>query len=778
MALVMAVLLVVIACITAAGQSTSGAAALPDNGLQNSGEIKWIQWPDLNDDGMDVDASYCQIIGDDFPCSQSGPITDIQIWASWRLDEAPSGDANLVDFRLSIYSDNPVGPYGWSEPNQLLWSRDFASGEFDVSLYAWNLYEGWYSPCSDVYDDFSDTECWQYDFYIDPCDAFIQQGDTSNPATYWLVVEANSHDENTYFGVKTRDYYDGHYKDDAVWSRPGDEDWQELRYPIGHQFAGNSIDLAFAITTQNTLTVSSTSGGSVTTPGEDLFHYDYGTVVPIIAEADSNYQFWEWTGTAVDEGKVADPCATSTTVTMHGDYTLIANFAKIILYVDANAVGNNDGSSWTDAYNYLQDALSQANVDGGEIWVVQGIYKPDANSTYPGGTNEQEATFQLISGVAIYGGYAGYGEPDPNKRDIELYETILSGDINTPSDANDNSYHVVTGSGTEPNAILDGFTITAGNANGSWPKNAGGGMYNASGSPTTANCTFSGNSANFGSGMFNNSSSPTVTSCTFSGNSATNKGGGMQNGASSSPTVTNCTFSGNSTTNYGGGMLNGGSSNPTVINCTFSGNSAGQVGGGMFNDNSSPTVTNCILWGNTDGGPTDESAQIYNSSSTPDVNYCCVQGWTGGLGGTGNIGDDPLFLADIPDQVRLLSTSPCIDAGDNNSVPADTADLDNDGNTVEPIPWDLDGRARIVDGDCNDTEIVDMGAYEFAWIYIGDFYGGCDVDFVDFAVLALTWLLEDGDIGYNALCDISIPADYIIDEYDLKIFTDNWLEGK
>ncbi|MHC4648552.1 MAG: GEVED domain-containing protein, partial [Planctomycetota bacterium] len=98
-------------------------------------------------------------------------------------------------------------------------------------------------------DSFSDTQCWQYDFYIDPCSAFIQQGDTSDPATYWLVVEADPHDENAHFGVKTRDYYDGHYKDDAVWSFPGDEDWQELRYPRGHQFFDESIDLAFAITT-------------------------------------------------------------------------------------------------------------------------------------------------------------------------------------------------------------------------------------------------------------------------------------------------------------------------------------------------------------------------------------------------------------------------------------------------------------------------------------------------------------------------------------------------
>ena len=105
-------------------------------------------------------------------------------------------------------------------------------------------------------------------------------------------------------------------------------------------------------------------------------------------------------------------------------------------------------------------------------------------------------------------------------------------------------------------------------------------------------------------------------------------------------------------------------------------------------------------------------------------------------------------------------------------------DLDNDANIVEPIPFDLDGRPRFADGDCNTTKIVDMGAYEFSWIYIGDFAGGCDVDFVDFAYLALTWLKEDGDLGYDDLCDISIPADAIIDEYDLEIFTDNWLAGK
>ena len=111
-------------------------------------------------------------------------------------------------------------------------------------------------------------------------------------------------------------------------------------------------------------------------------------------------------------------------------------------------------------------------------------------------------------------------------------------------------------------------------------------------------------------------------------------------------------------------------------------------------------------------------------------------------------------------------------------MPADILDLDNDGNTVEPIPFDLDGRPRFADGDCNDTEIVDMGAYEFAYLYLGDFAGGCDVDFIDFSIFALAWLTEQGQGGYDPNCDIAVPFDGVIDEKDLKVFTDNWLLNK
>jgi hypothetical protein len=194
--------------------------------------------------------------------------------------------------------------------------------------------------------------------------------------------------------------------------------------------------------------------------------------------------------------------------------------------VDANAVGANDGSSWTDAYNYLQDALGDANASTKpvQIRVAQGVYKPDRNTAAPNGTGNREATFQLISGVTLKGGYAGFGHPDPNACDAEVYKTTLSGDLESNDDVNDidvldpydllngpsraeNSYHVSNGSRTDATAIMDGLIITGGNANfmkiPPGPHDKGGGMYNDSGSPTLIHCTFSNNGAYYGGAMYN-----------------------------------------------------------------------------------------------------------------------------------------------------------------------------------------------------------------------------------------------------------------------------------
>lgn len=88
-----------------------------------------------------------------------------------------------------------------------------------------------------------------------------------------------------------------------------------------------------------------------------------------------------------------------------------------VIYVDADASGANDGSSWANAYSYLQDALADSNSADKpvEIRVAQGIYKPDKGPNQTVG--DGEATFRLINGVTLKGGYAGFSASDPNARD-------------------------------------------------------------------------------------------------------------------------------------------------------------------------------------------------------------------------------------------------------------------------------------------------------------------------------------------------------------------------
>ncbi|MHC4533051.1 MAG: FG-GAP-like repeat-containing protein [Planctomycetota bacterium] len=274
-----------------------------------------------------------------------------------------------------------------------------------------------------------------------------------------------------------------------------------------------------------------------------------------------------------------------------------------IIYVDDDATaGANNGLSWDDAFIYIQDALDFAEASGGqvtEIWVAQGIYKPDQGVAVISG--DRYATFQLLNGVIVMGGYAGLGEPDPNARDVVLYETILSGDLNGddgPGFVNygENSYHVVTGSGTDTTAVLAGFTITSGNATGSiaFSNDSGGGVYCLGGSPILIDNTFSDNLAMRGGGMFTYSSTAILFNCTFSGNFAVYDGGGMYN-ILSTPTIIGSTFNGNYAGEFGGGMCNFYYSSPTLQNTIFTGNVA-KYGGGMANIlYSSPTLTNCAF---------------------------------------------------------------------------------------------------------------------------------------------------------------------------------------
>jgi hypothetical protein len=338
-----------------------------------------------------------------------------------------------------------------------------------------------------------------------------------------------------------------------------------------------------------------------------------------------------------------------------------------VIFADDDAASGGDGQSWQTAYKSLQDALAAAS-SSDEIRVAEGIYKPDQGVGITPG--DRKATFQLKNGVTVNGGYAGLGQPDPNNRNIDLYKTILSGDLNS-DDVNvddpcdlpteptraENSYNVVTSHHADPTSVLDGFTVTGGNADGLWEahQTEGGGIYNNASSPTLNNLTLIWNSAFNGGGMHCDHSSPILTNCAFICNSVEYMGGGMCNEFNSdpiltncvlnqnwsgqggggmynwdcSPTLTNCTFNGN-WNDYGGGGMDNFNSSPILTNCTFSSNSTFWSGGGMYNFDGTPTLTNCTFTSNKAVGC---GGGMSNSDSNPTLTNCTFTGNSAGHGG-------------------------------------------------------------------------------------------------------------------------------------------------
>jgi len=282
----------------------------------------------------------------------------------------------------------------------------------------------------------------------------------------------------------------------------------------------------------------------------------------------------------------------------------IAGLPDGVVVVNVEATGSQNGSSWIDAFKDLQDALAYVSVNHSltEIWVAAGAYAPAEAD----GSRDQ--TFQLLNGVGVYGGFAGW-ESNRDQRDIQANVTILTGDLNGddgPDFTNngENAHHVVTGSGCDGTAILDGFTLTGGNANRNYPRNCGGGMFNVSGSPTVANCRFEANVAYDGAGMHNRDfSSPSVTACAFVNNLA-GQGGAISNLNRSSPAVTNCLFENNLARCWDGGALYCVNySRPTVLHSRFRGNAANYDGGSVCNLHwSSPRFYNCEFTNELAGG--------------------------------------------------------------------------------------------------------------------------------------------------------------------------------
>lgn len=325
--------------------------------------------------------------------------------------------------------------------------------------------------------------------------------------------------------------------------------------------------------------------------------------------------------------------------------------AQDTIYVSQNAIGTNDGTSWTNAYTDLQTAYT-ASVSGDEVWVAAGTYLPG---------NTTSSTFSLKMNVAMYGGFSGNEIVRSGVRDASI--TILSGDVDSDStwSAGDIE-HIVDATESDTSSILDGFTLEGGNS----PNNWGGAItcYNSGVNPggvSVNNCILNRNYAKFGGAVYN------------------------QANAIAYMDFTNCIFSNNECSNYGGAIQNETAGYMNIINCTFYNNSAGS-GANVINDNTNKTsIFNSIIWDNN-----GTANMFYNM---PITTNSIIEG--GYASGTNIIDSNPLFVDASLGNFRLQACSPAIDSGNTSGI---MSYLNN---------YDLDYNERI-------SNTIDIGAYEFA----------------------------------------------------------------
>lgn len=341
------------------------------------------------------------------------------------------------------------------------------------------------------------------------------------------------------------------------------------------------------------------------------------------------------------------------------------------IYVDASAVGADDGTSWANAFADLDDALAVASGTAQDVWVANGIYKPQGGAPTD--------TFVVPQNVRVFGGFAS-GETALSQRAPEVNVATLSGDV-AAGTIND-SIHVVT---MEDDARLDGFQVFGGNADGTGNTGIGGGIYmNGVSDVVLANLdVFANDAFAGGGGIATIDAQVTIISTRVRSNEVgPGDGGGLFVTDGSQVTAINSLFDDNFADRGGAAAVQ--QSTLTMINATVDDNDAGASTTGLYIGTSGTlTVTNSILWDTISAGAT--------------VTYSNVQG---GYPGIGNIDADPLLDANY----AISPVSPAMGAANAAAMPADVHDINDNGNTTELTP-DLRRFGR-------QQSLMDMGAIE------------------------------------------------------------------
>ncbi|MBN1513493.1 MAG: right-handed parallel beta-helix repeat-containing protein [Phycisphaerae bacterium] len=318
---------------------------------------------------------------------------------------------------------------------------------------------------------------------------------------------------------------------------------------------------------------------------------------------------------------------------------------------------------------------------------------------------------------------------------------------------------------TRSNAEFTQCTISGNTATGS--SCTGGAIVQRTSGLTLTDCTITGNVANGagsrGGAIFGMTAEETrLTGCLIANNFAGFAGGAIAAMIQKTLSLTNCVLRGNTaveSTSYGGAVFSFSCQDLNLNNCTLSANAAYRGRAVACYSGITPStvrVSNSVLW---NGG-----SELYqNDGSVFTVAYSDV---FGGYVGVGNIAADPLFVDPAVGDYRLLSGSPCIDAGDNEAVPPG-------------VMVDLAGRARFVDDPATpDTgnpgapgpPIVDIGAYEYAPAPTADLDGDGDVDVDDY--LILEGCLAGPDANAPAGCEVAdLDGDADVDLADFGVFS-------
>jgi formylglycine-generating enzyme required for sulfatase activity len=300
-----------------------------------------------------------------------------------------------------------------------------------------------------------------------------------------------------------------------------------------------------------------------------------------------------------------------------------------ILYVDTSATGSGDGSSWSNAYTDLGDALS-SKVPYDEVWVAQGTYKPGI---------VRSAKFIIPPNKQVFGGFAGT-ESIRSERDPANNLTTLSGDLGLENDFSDNAYHVVI---PLQNSSLDGLTIRDGNASENFgdgdDRGKGGGLYAHSTTFSIINCTFSNNIAKQGgAAIYLKDSNATISACTFTDNSANSIGsGGALLIEDSNISISYSSFQNNMSAYEGGAIRFANSAgNITDSNLTQNQNTLTNGAGAVYLANSPITFENCIFLENSTlannyGGAIKLSSSSASFSNSFFIRNTCSQNSAGAI---------------------------------------------------------------------------------------------------------------------------------------------------